>query len=303
MTKLTSLTLLASASLSAAQNYRRLADFLPGQYFHLRFEVYTPLYSTETFHNGVPDEAFTTTIRKVSEEVARPISEFFPTEEPELEMWQFGWYEDRFARAAESKSIVNVASKIYRRIHIKDPGEYEVTPTYYNGETTVAHWVVRPISSDRKAKNVILFIGDDQILNGITKYTRNEYVGPEVFLGGGAEAFLLGDISYLGQDYYKMTSNAIEITHARSQEKGGDKGFFLMIEASSIDKQMHALDYDWALGDLLDLDDTISKTMEQLNKMGILDETEIIFTADHGHDFDVFDSADTEYLAAAETDR
>ncbi|KKF93609.1 hypothetical protein CFO_g4046 [Ceratocystis platani] len=59
-----------------------------------------------------------------------------------------------------SKSIVNVASKIYRRIHIKDPGEYEVTLAYYNGEATVANWVVRLISSDRKAKNVILFIGD-----------------------------------------------------------------------------------------------------------------------------------------------
>ncbi|PHH53731.1 Alkaline phosphatase 4 [Ceratocystis fimbriata CBS 114723] len=218
-------------------------------------------------------------------------------------MWQFGWFEDRFARAAESKNIVNVASKIYRRIHIKDPGEYEVTPTYYNGETTVANWVVHPISSDRKAKNVILFIGDgmttsmitaarmlghksingytaidsfplpghqmthsidttmtdsansgsalysghkgsarsmggtattanlnggtlaslvshtrsrsnygpiiDHILNGITNWTWNEYVGPEAFPGGGAEAFLLGDISYLGQDYYTMPSRSL----------------------------------------------------------------------------------------------
>ncbi|PHH53758.1 Alkaline phosphatase [Ceratocystis fimbriata CBS 114723] len=148
----------------------------------------------------------------------------------------------------------------------------------------------------------------DQILNGITKYTLNEYVGPEASFGGGAEAFLLGDISCsvtsptwartttvnllkratvsAGTSLKEMTSNAIEITHARSQEKGGDKRFFLMIEASSIDKQMHALDYDRALGDLLELNDTISKTMEQLNKMGILDETEIIVTADHGHSFD-----------------
>ncbi|KKF93605.1 Alkaline phosphatase [Ceratocystis platani] len=502
MAKLTSLALLASASLGAAQTYQ--PDFLPGQYFDLRVEVHAPLNGSEAFNNGVPDEAFTTTIRKVGEEVARPITEFFPTEEPKLETWQFGWYEDRFARAAESKSIVNVASKIYRRIHIKDPGEYEVTLTYYNGETTVANWVVRPIYSDRKAKNVILFIGDgmttsmasfsitaarmlahksvngkyqshmamdsfpvlghqmthsidttmtdsansasalysghkgsarsmgvysdsspdqfddpkvetivelvtrilgmhwgaattanlndatpaalvshtrsrsnygpiiDQILNGITNYTWNEYVGPEVFLGGGAEAFLPGDISYLGQDYYsefakkgygiswnksslmdmdstsralgvfstgslpvwldrniytenlakmknhpsgeavpaldvpgltEIASKAIEITHARSRENGEDKGFFLMIEAASIDKQMHRLDYDRGLGDLLELDDTISKTIEQLKEMGILDETQIIVTADHGHGFDVFGSADTKYLAAAQGDR
>ncbi|KAL2887328.1 Copia protein [Ceratocystis lukuohia] len=79
------------------------------------------------------------------------------------------YIEDRFARAAKSKSIVNVASKIYPRIHIKDPGEYEVTLTYHNGETTVANWVARPISSDRKAKSVILFIGD-----GITANARME---------------------------------------------------------------------------------------------------------------------------------
>ncbi|KKF93606.1 hypothetical protein CFO_g4043 [Ceratocystis platani] len=173
--------------------------------------------ATETFHNGVPDEAFTTTIRKVSEEVARPISEFFPTEEPELEMWQFGWYEDRFARATESKSIVNVASKIYRRIHIKDPGEYEVTLAYSNGETTVANWVVRPIFNDRKAKNVILFIGDGHQMTHSIDTT--------------------------------MTDSANSVSALYSGHKG-------------------------------------CKTMEQLNNMDILDETEIIVTADHGHNFD-----------------
>ncbi|KAL2889110.1 Alkaline phosphatase [Ceratocystis lukuohia] len=514
MAKLTSLALLASASLGAAQTYQRLgtcpklgcilppdqADFLPGQYFDLRVEVHAPKNGTEAFNDGVPDHAFTTTIRKIGEEVARPISEFFPVNEPELETWQFGWYEDRFAKDAKSKSIVNVASRIYRRIRINEPGRYEVTLTYYNGETTVANWEVRPISNERKAKNVILFIGDgmttnmitaarmlahksingkyqtrmamdsfpvlghqmthsvdsyltdsansasamytghkgtvdsmgiysdsspdefddpkvesmpelvtrklgmhwgaattaelydatpgalvghtrrrqnygpliDQTLNGITNYPWNDYVGPEVFFGAGAEAFFNPKISYEGRDYYRefankgysisldksslmdmdsnsralgvfstgalplwldrnvypqnlakaknhpsgeaapaldvpglkeMTSKAIEITHARSQENGEDKGFFLMIEASSIDKMMHALDYDRALGELLELDDTITKTMEQLKNMGILDETQIVVTADHGHGFDVFGSADTEYMAAAGTDR
>ncbi|KAL2889111.1 Alkaline phosphatase [Ceratocystis lukuohia] len=514
MAKRTLLALLASASLGAAQTYQRLgtcpklgcilppdqADFLPGQYFDLRVEVHAPENGSEAFNNGVPDHAFTTTIRKVGEEVARPISEFFPVDEPELETWQFGWHEDLFAKDAKSKSIVNVASRIYRRIRINEPGRYEVTLTYYNGETTVANWEVRPISNERKAKNVILFIGDgmttnmitaarmlahksingkyqtrmamdsfpvlgnqmthsvdsyltdsansasamytghkgtvdtmgiysdsspdefddpkvetmpelvtrklgmrwgvattaelydatpgalvghshsrrsygpliDQTLNGITNYTWNDYVGPEVFFGGGAEAFFDPTISYQGQNYYRefankgysiswnmsslmdmdsnsralgvfstgamplwldrnvytenlakvqnhpsgeavpaldvpglkeMTSKAIEITHARSQENGEDKGFFLMVEASSIDKQMHRLDYDRALAELLELDDTVRETMEQLKKMGILDETQIVVTADHGHGFDVFGSADTEYMAAAQTDR
>lgn len=38
----------------------------------------------------------------------------------------------------------------------------------------------------------------------------------------------------------EMTLKAIDILHARS----GDKGFFMMSEAASIDKQMHTLDYD-----------------------------------------------------------
>ncbi|KAL1901574.1 hypothetical protein Cpir12675_000443 [Ceratocystis pirilliformis] len=514
MAKLTSFALLASASLGAAQTYQRLgtcpklgcilppdqADFLPGQYFDLRVEVHAPVNGTEAFNDGVPDEAFTATIRKVGEDMARPISEFFTMEEPELENWEFGWYEDRFAEDIKSKSMVNVASKIYRRIRINEPGEYEVVLTYYNDRTTVAKWEVRPISSDRKAKNVILFIGDgmttnmitaarmlghesingkyqsrmamdsfpvlghqmthsvdsyltdsansasalysghkgtvdsmgvysdsspnqfddpkietlvelitrilgmhwgaattahlpdatpgalvghtrsranfgsllDQTLNGVTNYTWNDYVGPEVFFGGGAEAFFDSDVSYLGQDYYnefankgykiswnktslvdlnsdsralgvfstgpmpvwldrnvypenlaklrnhpsgqkipaldvpglkEMTSKAIEITHARSKEKGKDKGFFLMIEAASIDKQMHELDYYRALGDLLELDDTIKETLEQLKEMGILDETQIVVTADHGHGFDVFGSADTKYMDAADNDR
>jgi len=42
----------------------------------------------------------------------------------------------------------------------------------------------------------------------------------------------------------EMTLKAIDILHRR----GGDKGFFLMSEGASIDKQMHTLDYDRALG-------------------------------------------------------
>jgi alkaline phosphatase len=44
----------------------------------------------------------------------------------------------------------------------------------------------------------------------------------------------------------EMTLKAIDVLHAR----GGEKGFFMMSEAASIDKQMHTLDYDRALGDL-----------------------------------------------------
>jgi alkaline phosphatase len=97
----------------------------------------------------------------------------------------------------------------------------------------------------------------------------------------------------------EMTLKAIDILHAR----GGDKGFFMMSEAASIDKQMHTLDYDRALGDLLELDDTIKATIGKLTALGELNNTLIIVTADHGHGFDVFGSADTKYLSSKTNDR
>jgi alkaline phosphatase len=80
----------------------------------------------------------------------------------------------------------------------------------------------------------------------------------------------------------EMTVKAVEILNKR----GGKKGFFLMSEAASIDKQMHALDYDRALGDLLELDDTVRATVKKLEQLGILDETLIVVSADHGHGFE-----------------
>lgn len=189
----TTLALLALASHGFGQTFQRLgtcpklgcvlppdqSDFLPGQLFDLRVEVHAPINGSEAFNNGVPDENFTVTIGKVGEE-PKSITDFFTVEDPEMEKWEFGWYEDRFAEDAGSKSMVNVASKIYRHISITEPGEYEVTLTYYNGETTVANWVVRPISAKRKAKNVIFFIGDGMTTNMVswregfwTKETHN----------------------------------------------------------------------------------------------------------------------------------
>ncbi len=97
----------------------------------------------------------------------------------------------------------------------------------------------------------------------------------------------------------EMTLKAIDILEARS----GDKGWFLMSEAASIDKMMHALDYDRALGELLELDDTVKATIAHLNSTNCLKETLILVTADHGHGFDVMGSVDTHYLAAQNVDR
>jgi alkaline phosphatase len=97
----------------------------------------------------------------------------------------------------------------------------------------------------------------------------------------------------------EMTLKAIEILN----ERHGDEGFFLMSEAANIDKMMHALDYDRALGDLLELDDTVKATLQYLEELGELEDTQILVTADHGHGFDVMGSVDTRYLQAQSTDR
>ena len=164
--------LAAVFSAASAQTFQRLGtcptlgcilppdqqDFLPGQQFDIRFEVHAPVNGSEAFNGGVPDEAFTVSIAKGTEP-AKSIAEFFNHEEPELEKWKFSWYEDLFAQDAKNATIVNVASKAYRRVALYEPGEYTVTLNYYDGKQTVANWVVRPIASAKRAKNVIFFIG------------------------------------------------------------------------------------------------------------------------------------------------
>ncbi|KAF7677332.1 alkaline phosphatase-like protein [Alternaria burnsii] len=493
----------------SAQTFRRLgacptlgcvfppdqADFLAGQYFDIRLEVHQPRNGSEFI--GLPlDEQFTFTLGKKGEE-AKPVTEFFNLEEPKLEKWNFTWYEDLFARDAKKPSLVNVAAKAYRRIAIYEPGEYTATLSYNNGSKTEATWLVRDLAEERKAKNIVLFIGDgmttnmitaarlighkqingkyqstmamdkfpvvghqmthsidsfitdsansaaalntghkstvnclnvyadsskdpfddpkvesiaeifhrltgghvgivstayiadatpaalvshtrlrsqygaivDTYLNGVQNYTWTK-VPLDVIFGGGAEQFYpseLGGVTYQDKNYYdefaaqdyqiiqnrtallsasnedkalgifttsnmakwldrnvyrdnlnqslsptgdetpaldqpglkEMTLKAIDILEARS----GDKGWFLMSEAASIDKMMHALDYDRALGELLELDDTVKATIAHLNSTDCLKETLILVTADHGHGFDVMGSVDTHYLAAQNVDR
>lgn len=99
----------------------------------------------------------------------------------------------------------------------------------------------------------------------------------------------------------EMTLKAIDILSTRAKARG--TGWSLMSEAALIDKEMHVQDVDRALGDLLELDDTVRATLEHLKEIGELEETLVIVTADHGHGFDVFGSADTKFLKAQQEDR
>lgn len=165
--------LAASLSTVSGQTFRRLGtcpslgcvlppdqqDFLPGQQFDIRFEIHAPKNGSEAFNNGVPDEKFTATIAKDGQKPKSIIDFFKVPKEPALEKWTFSWYEDLFAQDAKTPSVVNVASKIYRRVALYEPGTYTVTLSYYSGKTTTATWFVRPLATKKKAKNVIFFIG------------------------------------------------------------------------------------------------------------------------------------------------
>lgn len=95
-------------------------------------------------------------------------TQYFKLSEPKLENWTFTWYEDLFAQDAKKPSVVNVASKAYRRVALHEPGDYDAVLTYNNGSKTTARWTVRDITEQRKAKNVLLFIGDGMTTNMIT---------------------------------------------------------------------------------------------------------------------------------------
>ncbi|OJD35715.1 alkaline phosphatase [Diplodia corticola] len=474
------------------------ADFLAGQYFDVRLEVHAPLNGSQAIGRRA-DENFKFTIAKVDEggalSEAVSATDYFGTEEPELEKWDFSWYEDLFARDAGRATLVDVTAKAYRKVALYEPGEYVATLTYNNGTQTKATWLVRDMAEVRRTKNVIFFIGDgmttnmitaarliahkqvngkyqtrmqldqfpvlghqmthsldtfitdsansasalntghksssgalgvyadsskdpfddpkvetiaeifqrvhgghigivstafiadatpaainahtrergtyaqivDMMLNGNTNYTWSEWNSPDVIFGGGGEQFYnstRGGKTHQDKDYYvefanagynivldkdeleetandtktlgifstsnlakwldrnvytanlnqslspsgdetaalnqpglkEMTLKAIDILAARSGED--DKGFFLMSEAASIDKMMHVLDYDRALGELLELDDTVKATVAKLKALDQLKDTLILVTADHGHGFDVMGSVDTKYLAA-----
>jgi len=94
----------------------------------------------------------------------------------------------------------------------------------------------------------------------------------------------------------EMTLAALEVL---SQN---ENGFYLMVEASSVDKQLHPNDFDRAIADMIELDVTIMQTMEWLEANGRLENTLIIVTSDHAHSFDVYGTVNVEAFNAAEDD-
>ncbi|KAK4702536.1 phosphatidate phosphatase LPIN, partial [Phenoliferia sp. Uapishka_3] len=466
-------------------------DFIAGQVFDIRVEIQAPLNGSAPFNRGVPSPNFTL---EIFGDGGYPleISQFYQIKDPAVEAYNFTYFEDLFAKDAQTPTLVNVLAKSYRHVTLYNPGKYTLKLSYNGGMETLAHWEVKPLAEARVAKNVILFIGDGmtssmitaarmlahksingkyqtrmalddapafgmqqthsmdsfitdsansatalytgkkasvnalnaytdstgkpfadpkvetvfemfrriyngkigivstayladatpaavvahtsqrsqydtiitQYLDGVTSnYSWTNWDGPDVLFGGGGSNFIANasgtNVTHLAKfinrgynfvtnktslaalavdgkralglfststmatwlDRNVFTSNlagfgqfdgskgatdqpglkdmtlkAIDLLVARA--KDDCSGWMMMSEAASIDKAMHISDYDRALGELLELDDTVKATLEHLEKIGEMKNTLVIVTADHGHGFDVFGSSDSKYIAA-----
>jgi alkaline phosphatase len=74
----------------------------------------------------------------------------------------------------------------------------------------------------------------------------------------------------------EMTQAAMDLLVKR----GGDKGFFLMVESASIDKQAHRRNPCGQIGELEQLDDALTVALQFAKQHA---NTLILVTADHGH--------------------
>ena len=79
-----------------------------------------------------------------------------------------------------------------------------------------------------------------------------------------------------------------------------ENGFYLMVEAASVDKQMHPLDQERMIADLIEFDNAIAAAIEWAASSA--PETLIVVTADHGHGYEVYGTVDVESFTAAEDD-
>ncbi|KAG0366190.1 hypothetical protein BGZ54_005691 [Gamsiella multidivaricata] len=179
----------AVSALDAAGQFKRLgacptlgcvfppdrAEFLAGAHFDVRVEVHAE-------NEDKPNTDYTLTIQKLSGNPkdnkhggpkAVDFSKWSKIKASAPESWDFSYNKDAAAywkgqdgdKAAATP--VHVASTAWRGVQIKEPGTYKVTLKYNSGKTTEAVWTVNPVKK-RKAKNVVLFIGDGMTTAMIT---------------------------------------------------------------------------------------------------------------------------------------
>jgi alkaline phosphatase len=127
----------------------------------------TVVFPAQTFPSWSPEEMPSqSTLLSSSKSRSQRVSTISLVSSWKTSSWQavqkynFTYYEDLFAQKAGAKTPVNVLAKSYRNVQLHKPGQYTVTFTYNDGQTTVAKWDVLPLSEKPKAKNAIVFIGD-----------------------------------------------------------------------------------------------------------------------------------------------
>ncbi|GJJ78707.1 alkaline phosphatase [Entomortierella parvispora] len=143
------------------------AEFIAGAHFDVRVEVHAE-------NDAKPNTNYSLTIQKVSKHAkALDFSKWSKVKPNAQESWDFTYNKDAAAywKTMEgdknAATPVHVASTAWRKVQIKEPGTYKVILKYNNGKTTEAIWTVNPVTK-RKAKNVILFIGDGMTTAMIT---------------------------------------------------------------------------------------------------------------------------------------
>lgn len=77
-------------------------------------------------------------------------------------------------------------------------------------------------------------------------------------------------------------------------------GFYLEVEAASIDKAMHPLDQERALADVIELQYAVQAAVDWAAQNA--PDTLIVVTADHGHGYDVYGTVDVTQFNAATDD-
>lgn len=91
-----------------------------------------------------------------------------------------------------------------------------------------------------------------------------------------------------------MTLGALEVLNTN------ENGFYLQVEAASVDKQIHPLDQERALSDLIEFDQAVAAAIAWAEENA--PDTLIIVTADHGHGYDVYGTVKVEQFNAADND-
>jgi alkaline phosphatase len=96
----------------------------------------------------------------------------------------------------------------------------------------------------------------------------------------------------------EMTTAALDVLQA--SPNGSANGWFLAVEAGSVDKQMHPLDQERALADLIEYDNAVAAAIEWTQQNA--PDTLIVVTSDHGHGYDVYGTVDVQAFNAAQDD-